>query len=50
MPSGSSAYTYDRDGRLVQDVRENLTMSWVALSSKTTFDPGKGIKNETKPI
>jgi RHS repeat-associated protein len=28
MPTGSSAYTYDRDGRLVQDVKENLTMNW----------------------
>jgi hypothetical protein len=32
MPTGSSAYTYDRDGRLMQDVKENLTMNWTVDS------------------
>jgi hypothetical protein len=28
MPMGRSFYTYDRDGRLVRDARENLNMRW----------------------
>lgn len=28
MPTGSSAYTYDADGRLARDVKESLNMRW----------------------
>jgi len=28
MPSGCSAYTYDLDGRLAEDAKENLNMRW----------------------